>query len=75
MLHELLARAHAMGLAQIWLEVRESNSRAQAVYQAFGFARQGLRRGYYPAAQGAREDALVMSLEIGQACVPSGVGP
>ena len=49
---------------QFWLEVRESNDRARLVYQRFGFAHIGVRKGYYPAAQGRREDAVVMGLQI-----------
>lgn len=48
----------------LWLEVRQHNRRALAVYEQFGFVAVGLRRGYYPAAQGRREDAVVMSLRI-----------
>ena len=48
------------GLAKLWLEVRESNHRARALYRRRGFAEVALRRGYYPAA-GRREDAIVMS--------------
>ncbi|MBX3634670.1 MAG: ribosomal protein S18-alanine N-acetyltransferase [Rubrivivax sp.] len=58
-------RQHAVdrGLAQLWLEVREGNHRARALYRRRGFAEVGLRRGYYPAA-GGREDAVVMSLAL-----------
>jgi len=49
---------------QLWLEVRESNDRARAIYRRHGFAEVGKRKGYYPAAQGRREDAVVMSLPI-----------
>jgi ribosomal-protein-alanine N-acetyltransferase len=48
----------------LWLEVRASNERARRLYARRGFAEVGLRRGYYPAAQGRREDAVVMSLEV-----------
>lgn len=59
-------RRHAVdrGFAQLWLEVREGNHRARALYRRRGFAEVGLRRGYYPAA-GGREDAVVMSLALG----------
>lgn len=58
-------RQHAVdrGLARLWLEVREGNHRARALYRRRGFAEVGLRRGYYPAAVG-REDAVVMSLAL-----------
>ena len=49
---------------QLWLEVRQSNPRARALYQRYGFRDIGVRRGYYPAAAGRREDALVMSLDL-----------
>jgi ribosomal-protein-alanine N-acetyltransferase len=50
-------------LAQwLWLEVRASNTRAQQVYQHFGFKRVGERKHYYPLSPGQREDAVVMSL-------------
>ena len=49
---------------QLWLEVRESNERARAIYRRHGFAEVGKRRGYYPAAHGRREAAVVMSLAI-----------
>ncbi|HLT70684.1 MAG TPA: ribosomal protein S18-alanine N-acetyltransferase [Acidimicrobiales bacterium] len=54
----VLARgAIARGCANLTLEVRMSNSGAQALYQRFGFVPAGVRRGYYPE---TREDALVM---------------
>ncbi len=56
---ELMGRQR--GLSQLFLEVRESNHRARALYRRYGFAEVGLRRGYYPAATG-REDAIVMRL-------------
>ncbi len=51
------------GAERLWLEVRQSNERAQAIYRRYGFGAVGVRRGYYPAAQG-REDAQVMALDI-----------
>jgi ribosomal-protein-alanine N-acetyltransferase len=56
---------HALhsGAAALWLEVRESNHRARALYRRLGYAEVGLRRGYYPAAL-RREDAVVMSLVL-----------
>ncbi|QPF72308.1 ribosomal protein S18-alanine N-acetyltransferase [Roseateles sp. DAIF2] len=64
MLDALQALARAQGCEQIWLEVRQSNERARAVYQRYGFAEVGQRRAYYPAAQGRREDAVLMSLRL-----------
>ena len=46
----------------LFLEVRPSNNRAIALYQTAGFNEIGLRRNYYPARNGGREDALLMAL-------------
>jgi [ribosomal protein S18]-alanine N-acetyltransferase len=56
----LLALARAAverGCKNLTLEVRMSNSGAQALYQRFGFVPAGVRKGYYPE---TGEDALVM---------------
>lgn len=55
------ARLHGAG--KLLLEVRPSNERAVALYRHIGFRQIGLRRGYYPAADG-REDALVFEREL-----------
>ncbi len=52
-------------MATLWLEVRASNVRARLLYRQRGMAEVGLRRGYYPAPRGAREDAVVMRLDLG----------
>jgi len=56
----------AQGLAAqtLWLEVRVGNMRAIHVYEAFGFRRVGMRKAYYPAGDGLREDAIVMSRNL-----------
>jgi ribosomal-protein-alanine N-acetyltransferase len=63
LLDALVARCHAEHRARLWLEVRQSNARAQAVYRRYGFVDVGVRRGYYPAPRG-REDALVMRFDV-----------
>ena len=60
LLQRLLATAQAQGAQTLWLEVRASNQPALALYRRAGFAAVATRRGYYPAAGGAREDALVL---------------
>lgn len=55
----------ATGMQSILLEVRPSNQHALAVYRHLGFAQIGMRRNYYPAAAGSREDAIVMRLPLG----------
>ena len=64
MLDALVDLCQARGAVQLWLEVRETNARARAIYLRRGFVHVGVRRGYYPAPQGQREDAAVMSLAI-----------
>lgn len=65
MLDRLAALCRLQGLSQLWLEVRESNERARQVYLRYGFAAVGRRRAYYPVLQGPREDAVLMSLVVG----------
>jgi ribosomal-protein-alanine N-acetyltransferase len=65
MLDELSRESLALGARRLWLEVRASNNRAQAIYRRYGFREVGLRRGYYPAGALARENAIVMSLTLG----------
>lgn len=52
------------GLPTLWLEVRESNQRAIALYKTLGLRVVGVRKGYYPAAGGAREHAWVMQRDL-----------
>ena len=52
-LDELTAR----GAEEVFLEVRESNTAAQALYLGAGFRPVGQRSGYY---RNPREDALVL---------------
>ena len=43
--------------------MRRSNVAANALYRKLGFAQIGVRRGYYPSANG-REDAIVMEYKL-----------
>lgn len=54
----LLSRAWAAGLSFVTLEVRASNAPAIALYEGLGFARVGVRRGFYNA---PKEDAVLMT--------------
>ena len=67
LLDALQRRCHERQVPQLWLEVRAGNARARQLYAARGFAEVGLRRGYYPAGKGAREDAIVMGLSLQEA--------
>lgn len=64
LLDALVLWARGKGLKWLWLEARGSNTRAVQVYQARGFRQVGVRKHYYPASHGQREDALVMSLKL-----------
>ena len=64
MLDALAIWARGQGAQWLWLEVRVSNVRAQRVYEHNGYRRVGDRKGYYPAVDGKREDAIVMSLKL-----------
>lgn len=64
LLDALALWSRARGAQWLWLEVRVSNARALSVYAAHGYRRVGMRKAYYPAHQGQREDAVVMSLRL-----------
>ena len=61
MLASLYELCEPYGASALWLEVRESNARARALYLREGFDEAGRRRDYYPAPQGRREDAVLMT--------------
>ncbi|MDQ3646498.1 MAG: ribosomal protein S18-alanine N-acetyltransferase [Actinomycetota bacterium] len=56
----IVTEAMARGTRVLSLEVRTSNSVAQAMYAKFGFSVVGMRKGYYIE---TNEDALVMTVE------------
>jgi ribosomal-protein-alanine N-acetyltransferase len=64
LLDALAIWARGQGAEWLWLEVRVNNLRALGVYEAHGYRRVGLRKDYYPAPHGKREDAIVMSLRL-----------
>ena len=69
MLAQLGTDCLALGAPILWLEVRASNERARRLYARWGFETVGQRKGYYPAARGQREDAIVMRLNLApEAC-------
>ncbi|MFE6975395.1 ribosomal protein S18-alanine N-acetyltransferase [Streptomyces sp. NPDC057682] len=61
LLTDLLKHATAFECAEVLLEVRVDNLRAQKLYERFGFEPIGFRRGYY---QPGNIDALVMRLHL-----------
>ncbi len=54
---EIVKRATARGIRELFLEVRPSNTSARQLYEKFGFEQVGRRRNYY---QEPIEDALVL---------------
>jgi ribosomal-protein-alanine N-acetyltransferase len=70
LLAELVQLCRLRQASRLWLEVRESNAEARETYRRLGFAPVGRRKGYYPAPQGRREDAVVMSLDVDEAGGP-----
>jgi ribosomal-protein-alanine N-acetyltransferase len=63
MLDALAIWSRAQAAQWLWLEVRTTNTRAQQIYQRYGYRRVGERKNYYPADHG-REDAIVMSFKL-----------
>lgn len=61
LLDALLAEAARRGCAEVFLEVRTDNARAQQLYARHEFAQIGIRRGYY---QPSGADALVMRRSV-----------
>jgi len=60
LVNQAVALSRGLGMESILLEVRPSNVRALEIYQRYGFSEIGRRKGYYPAANSTREDAIVM---------------
>jgi ribosomal-protein-alanine N-acetyltransferase len=61
LLSELIAHAKNDGGRAIFLEVRESNESARALYRRLGFQPQGLRKNYY---SNPAEDAVLYLLTL-----------
>lgn len=62
LLERIIAKLGDEGVRSVYLEVRESNRAARAMYEAAGFAGVGVRRRYY---RQPVEDALVLWREAG----------
>ena len=59
----MMKKAHELGAANMFLEVRVSNMSAIQLYEKVGFNEMAIRRNYYPAFEG-REDAVLMGLAL-----------
>lgn len=63
LLAQMIAITRRYQAANMFLEVRVSNTSAIALYEAVGFCEMGIRRNYYPTKSG-REDAVLMGLAL-----------
>lgn len=61
LLDAAIAACRIAGAATVWLEVRDSNAAAKAMYRSAGFVAAGLRRSYY---RRPTEDAVVLCLRL-----------
>ncbi|MBX2869276.1 MAG: ribosomal protein S18-alanine N-acetyltransferase [Acidiferrobacterales bacterium] len=62
LLSMILTHALKDSKAEVWLEVRESNACARAIYEKAGFCVSGVRKNYYYCENDSREDAILMTL-------------
>lgn len=58
LLYTLIQHSQRRGAEAVTLEVRPSNQKARAMYQKYGFARVGRRKGYY---RDTGEDAFILT--------------
>ncbi|MSP53338.1 MAG: ribosomal-protein-alanine N-acetyltransferase [Gammaproteobacteria bacterium] len=64
LLEQVIDTARARRCQSIFLEVRVSNQAALALYQKLGFNEIGIRRNYYKMSSTAREDAIMMAVDL-----------
>jgi [ribosomal protein S18]-alanine N-acetyltransferase len=69
LLTALVAEAACRAAAEVFLEVRADNPRAQGLYRRHGFTAVGRRRGYY---QPSGMDAIVMRYQVGEPALAPG---
>lgn len=69
LLDAALGVAREWGCASLWLEVREGNAPARALYAGLGLSERGRRPGYYAPIppSTARESAVLMARDLGAA--------
>ncbi|MCK5575598.1 MAG: ribosomal protein S18-alanine N-acetyltransferase [Sphingomonadales bacterium] len=64
LLEHVLAELGQEGVAQVYLEVRESNDQARNLYLKSGFISIGKRKGYYSIDRQSKENAIMYSHTI-----------
>ena len=64
LLAQVSTTARERGAKTMLLEVRPTNVAGRQLYAGAGFSQLGVRRAYYPARGGAREDALVLARSL-----------
>jgi ribosomal-protein-alanine N-acetyltransferase len=72
LLAALLGRARQRGCTEVFLEVRTDNTRAQRLYQWWGFTEIGIRKAYY---QPSGTDAIVMRRDLAVAAGAELIAP
>ncbi|MCF6435382.1 ribosomal protein S18-alanine N-acetyltransferase [Pseudoalteromonas sp. MMG022] len=63
LLTDFITVSEEAGAENLFLEVRASNQGAIALYQWAGFSEVGIRKNYYPSANG-NEDAILMAMTL-----------
>ena len=64
LLQGLITELSQKDVITLWLEVRESNIKAQQLYTQLGFNEVAVRKHYYPLPDGKKENAIVMALYL-----------
>jgi len=64
LMHGAMAHVQKAGAQEVFLEVAEDNTQAQALYAALGFAQVGRRERYYGRRDDTRVAALVMKFSF-----------
>lgn len=64
-LNALFQTLAEQGVRSVYLEVRESNRAARSLYLKTGFVESGVRKRYYRVGVQGREDAVLMSKDLG----------
>lgn len=64
LLQGLITELSQKDVITLWLEVRESNIKAQQLYTQLGFNEVTVRKHYYPLPDGKKENAIVMALYL-----------